>query len=186
MTGAMIVAVMPAILSVAACRRGEEQRSTPVERSEASVLGNQVKPGLLQGYNVLFITLDTVRRDHLGCYGFDGAETPTIDRLAKRGIIFDHAITASPSTLPSHSTMMTGLELPSHGVRTNGHFKLGDEFTTMAEVLQGQGYRTAAFTGTFVLHRKFGLGQGFDLYDDWNPGKKEPGDRSRRGKIPSP
>jgi len=129
----------------------------------------RLRPGALTGWNFLFITWDTVRADHIGCYGYAAAETPTLDGLAGRGVQFDHAVTGVPSTLPTHCTMLTGLEAPRHGVRTNGKFNLGQEHVTLAEVLRQQGYATAAFVATFVLHRRFGLDQGFDHYDDAIP-----------------
>jgi len=150
------------------CRRDDAPNAPDEPAGSLSVLGGKARPGLLEGFNLLFITIDTLRRDHIGCYGDEGAHTPTIDGLAHRGILFDHAVTASPSTLPSHCTMMTGLELPSHGVRTNGMFTLGEDITTLAEVLKSEGYATAAVTCTFVLNARFGLSQGFDLYDDWD------------------
>lgn len=109
------------------------------------------------------------------------ARTPVIDGLAARGVVFDHAITASPSTLPSHATMMTGLELPNHGVRTNAKFTLPPERTTLAEILKNNGYATGAVVSTFVLDKQFGLNQGFDEYDDevrgpdWKPGQESGG-----------
>ena len=128
-------------------------------------LSRVVSPGQAQGYNVLLVTLDTVRADHLGFYGDKLAETPNLDGLASRGVRFDHAVTAAPITLPSHTTMMTGLYPPRHGVFDNGLFALAPEKTTLAEELKARGYDTAAFLGCFVLDERFGLNQGFDTYD---------------------
>jgi len=130
-----------------------------------SDLAAVVKPGAAAGYNLLFISLDTVRRDHLGTYGYEAAETPAIDALVEHGFQFEHAITPVPITLPSHASMMTGLYPPRHGVRDNGLYRLAPEHTTLAERLQAQGYETAAFVGCFVLDKRFGLDQGFDTYD---------------------
>jgi len=129
----------------------------------------QVERGALAGGDVVLITMDTTRRDHLGCYGFEAARTPVIDALAAQSLVFDHAVTGVPSTLPSHASMLTGLEVPSHGVRTNGKYVLSDDRVSLAEVLAEQGYATAAFVATYVLHKRFGLHQGFDEYD--NPTK---------------
>ncbi len=116
--------------------------------------------------NVLVITLDTTRADHLGAYGFELARTPHIDRLAKEGTRFADAIAAAPITLPSHSTIFTGLLPPAHGVRDNGSYALGDEATTLAERFKSAGYRTQAFVSALVLNRRYNLNQGFEGYDD--------------------
>ncbi len=135
---------------------------------------DQLGPGGLAGWNLLFVTFDTTRADHIGCYGYADAETPTIDGLASSGVEFDHAVADVPSTLPSHTTMMTGLLAPNHGVRTNGFFTLDEKYKTLAEVLKERGYATAAFVSTYVLHGKFGLHQGFDTYDHIGPGTEHP------------
>lgn len=116
--------------------------------------------------NVLVITVDTTRADHLGCYGHRGVQTPAMDALAQRGVLFANAFTPSPSTLPSHGTIFTGLYPYHHGARANGTFKVGPENTTLAEMLKAYGYATAAFISAYVLDGRFGLDQGFDLYDD--------------------
>ncbi|MBL8851835.1 MAG: sulfatase, partial [Planctomycetaceae bacterium] len=115
--------------------------------------------------NLLLITLDTTRADRLGCYGYDGAKTPTLDALANSGARFSRAYATAPLTLPSHATMMTGLYTPEHGLRTNGKGRLHSEIPTLAESLQQAGYRTGGFVGAFVLDAEFGLNQGFDEYD---------------------
>lgn len=116
--------------------------------------------------NVLLITLDTFRGDHLGANGSKRAETPCLDRLSAEGANFTRARAQVPLTLPSHASIMTSLFPHSHGVRNNGVAALGSEATTLAEVLQAEGYATAAFVGSFVLDHRFGLDQGFDHYDD--------------------
>src|ERR1700760_2536304 len=116
--------------------------------------------------NVLLITLDTTRADHIGCYGSALARTPRLDKLAREGVRCSNAITAAPITLPSHSTIMTGLYPPAHGVRDNGTYALGDDAVTLAERLKAKGYRTQAFVSALVLNRRYGLAQGFDGYDD--------------------
>ncbi len=122
--------------------------------------------GALADWNVVVVTLDTVRADHLGCYGHTDALTPTIDGLARRGLRFEHAIAPTPMTLPSHSSLFTGLDPPGHGVRNNGTYSLAEEQLTLAEILHGAGYRTAAFVGAYVLDARYGLAQGFEHYDD--------------------
>ncbi|MBD3237330.1 MAG: sulfatase-like hydrolase/transferase [Candidatus Eisenbacteria bacterium] len=117
-------------------------------------------------WNVLLLTLDTARRDRLGCYGHLAETTPHLDRLAEEGILFENAIASCPITLPSHATILTGLDPPEHGVRNNGTFVLDDAIQTLPEVLHARGYQTYATIGAFPVAARFGLDQGFDLYDD--------------------
>jgi arylsulfatase A-like enzyme/Tfp pilus assembly protein PilF len=116
--------------------------------------------------NVLLVTLDTTRADHLACYGYGGVSTPNLDAIAGRGVLFEQAATATPLTLPAHSTIMTGMFPTYHGVRVNGNTALGDDQTTLAEVLAARGYATGAFIAAFVLDGRWGLKQGFAHYDD--------------------
>lgn len=119
------------------------------------------------GLNLLIVTLDTTRADRLGAYGRPAASTtPAFDRLAREGVLFEQAMTSAPLTLPAHATMFTGHFPPQHGVRDNGGFFLDPSATTLAERLQGRGYRTGAFVGAFVLDSKWGLDQGFERYAD--------------------
>ena len=113
---------------------------------------------------VLLITLDTTRADRLSPYGFMDATMPHLERLAREGVVFDQATTVAPLTLPAHVSLLTGLLPPSHGVRDNADIALGDSHTTLAEILRGQGFRTAAFVGSVVLDPGRGLAQGFDEY----------------------
>ena len=114
--------------------------------------------------NLLLVTIDTFRADRIGT-----GVAPAIDRLAASGIRFTSARTAVPLTLPSHATIHTGLLPPAHGVRENGVDALAATHPTMARLLKGAGYDTAAFVGAFVLDHRFGLAQGFDTYDDQIP-----------------
>ncbi len=125
-----------------------------------------VPQGSARGFNVLLVTLDTTRADALGCYGARDAGTPHIDGLAANGIRFSQAMASAPLTTPSHASILTGLHPPSHGVRNNGEAPLAQEQITLAEVLRTAGYRTAAFVSAFVLDKRFGLDQGFEVYDD--------------------
>lgn len=118
-------------------------------------------------YNLLLITLDTTRADHLGCYGYSKAETPNLDSLARSGVKFSRAFCNVPLTLPSHATMMTGLYPPEHGCRVNGAHTLAEGVGTLAEVFASHGYQTAAFVAAFVLDSKFGLNRGFKTYDQF-------------------
>jgi arylsulfatase A-like enzyme/Tfp pilus assembly protein PilF len=116
--------------------------------------------------NVLIITLDTTRADHLGCYGYKNIETPTLDRLAAEGVRFEKVYAAAPITLPSHASILTGAYPIYHGARNNGTYQVDPSITTAAEIFKSKGYHTAAFIASFPLLSKFGLNQGFDLYDD--------------------
>ncbi|MCP5110197.1 MAG: sulfatase-like hydrolase/transferase, partial [bacterium] len=116
--------------------------------------------------NVLVVTIDTLRADRLGCYGYGRARTPVIDSVAASGVRFDNAYCLQPVTLPSHATIFTGTHPARHAIAGNGNFVLPDEAVTMAEVLKGAGISTGAVVASFVLHRQFGLDQGFDTYDD--------------------
>jgi arylsulfatase A-like enzyme/Flp pilus assembly protein TadD len=116
--------------------------------------------------DVLLITIDTLRADRLGCYGYPAARTAHIDALAAEGVRCDDVLAAAPITMPSHATILTGLYPPAHGVRDNGTFTLPDRAVTLAESLRAAGYDTAAFVSALVLNRRYGLDQGFALYDD--------------------
>jgi arylsulfatase A-like enzyme/Tfp pilus assembly protein PilF len=119
-----------------------------------------------QKYNVLLITIDTLRADRLGAYGFKEINTPNIDSLAKDGILFEDATAHVPLTLPSHTSIMTGLFPSNHGVHDNGGFHVSSSQQTIAEILKQNGFRTGAFVGAFVLDSSWGLNQGFDTYFD--------------------
>jgi hypothetical protein len=108
--------------------------------------------------NVLLITIDTLRADHLGGYGYAAAQTPALDALAARGLRFAQATTVAPLTLPAHASLMTGTFPAYHGVRDNGGFYLGDDQVTLAKVLRARGYRTGGFVSAFVLDGRWGIG----------------------------
>jgi len=116
--------------------------------------------------NALLVTFDTTRADRIGCYGYDGAETPTLDALAAAGTLFERAWAPTPITLPSHATILTGLPPAAHGARNNGTYRLPPAATTIAEILDAEGFATGAFVSAFVLERRFGLAQGFERYGD--------------------
>ena len=117
-------------------------------------------------YNVILITVDTLRADRIGCYGFPRIETPAIDLFASHGVKFERCIAPTPLTLPSHTSILTGTLPLFHGVRDNGGFIVPPELKTTAEAFKEQGYATAAFVGAYVLDSKWGLDQGFDYYFD--------------------
>lgn len=123
-------------------------------------------PGDLRGANLLLITLDTTRAGRLGCYGNSSIATPALDSLAHTGVFFTEALSPTPTTLPTHTSIHTGLYPVHHGVRANGRFRLAERHETLAETLKANGYATAAIVSAFVLDSQFGLNQGFDRYHD--------------------
>jgi choline-sulfatase len=165
---------LAALAALALCACGSEDASTPNSSASASssspaVLAGgvpTVAPGAAKGFNVLLVTFDTVRADALSCYGEKRVRTPTVDRLAADGVRFTRALAPTPITLPSHATLMTGLDPLSHGVRNNGTFQLAAEHATLAELLGESGYDTAAVVAAFVLDARYGTSQGFASYDD--------------------
>lgn len=148
------------LLFATACKSHSSQEKS--HASEASAA--KWKP-----INVVFVTLDTVRADHLHCYGDKSADTPTIDALASSGVLFDKAVTQAPLTLPSHASMFTGTNPNVNHVRDTGGFVLGPSSITLAEILQKHGWDTAAFVSSVVLSN-VGFNQGFSVYDDQMPG----------------
>ncbi len=122
-----------------------------------------------QQRNIILITIDTVRSDYLSCNGATKIKTPNLDALAQQGANFTQVRAAVPLTLPSHISIMTSLYPVKHGVRDNGTARLSNEYSTLAKVLKTHGYQTAAFVGSFILDHRFGLNQGFDVYNDRMP-----------------
>lgn len=133
-------------------------------RGRQDTLG--VAPGAAAGFNLLLVTLDTTRGDRIGCYGYEGAETPVLDALAKQGARVADAVSPVPMTLPAHASVLTGEYPPRHGVRSNGTYRLAEDRATLTKRLKERGYRTAAFLGAFVLDRRYGLARDFDVYED--------------------
>jgi arylsulfatase A-like enzyme len=116
--------------------------------------------------DVFLVTIDTLRADHVHCYGYENIQTPALDGLAKDGIRFTHAFTPSPITNTSHTSILTGLLPSSHGV-TDFAVPLGSTHPTLAALLKKNGYHTAAFVGAVILDSKTlapGLDSGFDFY----------------------
>ncbi len=132
----------------------------------ALLLLSSCAPGVSRApRSIVLVTIDTLRADRLGVYGGMTA-TPALDAFAREGARFQNVFAQSPLTLPSHSSILTGTYPTYHGVRDNGRFRLPGEMETLAEILKGAGYSTAAFVGGFPVDSRFGLDQGFDLYDD--------------------
>jgi choline-sulfatase len=125
--------------------------------------------------DVLLVTWDTVRADHVGPGPSGVSITPSWDRVAAEGVSFDQARTPVPITLPAHATVHTGLDPHHHGARTNGLFELSPTVPTLAERFGAGGWTTGAFVSAAVLERGYGLARGFDHYDDRTTGK--PGER---------
>src|ERR1051326_5727253 len=132
--------------------------------------------------DVFLVTIDTLRADHLHCYGDNDIQTPALDNLAKDGIRFAEAFTPSPITNTSHTSILTGLLPSSHGV-TDFAMPLSDTHPTWAELLKAQGYHNAAFIGAVILDSKAmapGLDRGFDFYDNF---PEPPEGKSRYGRV---
>jgi hypothetical protein len=154
----LVVGVVIAVVVVIALLKGGGLRAPSV--------GLVSRDLTLPNANVLMITLDTTRADRIGAYGYASAETPRLDRLAGEGVLFEEATTPTAFTLPSHASIMTGLYPPYHGVRLNGGSALADVHSTLAERLAESGYRCGAVMGAFVLDQRWGLSQGFGVFDD--------------------
>ena len=148
-TAAIVSACAGALLACAAPPAPEEERAPGAARP-----------------NVVMISIDTLRSDRLPAYGYDGVETPAIDRLAADGVLFERAWTHANVTLPSHVSLFTGLLPPEHGVRDNVGYRLAEEIPTLAETLRGAGYATGGFVSSYVLRAGTGIDRGFDVYDD--------------------
>jgi arylsulfatase A-like enzyme len=115
--------------------------------------------------NVLLISIDMLRPDHLGCYGYSRPTSPHIDRLAEEGVLFENHISSSSWTLPAHAALFTSLYDSVHGC-TDTDKKLADNVVTLAEKFAQAGYQTAGFFSGPYLHPAFGLGRGFEHYED--------------------
>lgn len=140
----------------------------------ANVCSGQIDHRKTSRPDIFLITIDTLRSDHVHCYGYDRIQTPALDRLAKDGVQFLQAFTPSPITNSSHASILTGLMPSSHGVSDFG-VPLSAEYPTLAESLKNKGYSPAAFIGSIILDsRTFapGLDRGFDFYDNFTESRK--------------
>jgi choline-sulfatase len=135
--------------------------------------------------NIIVVTIDTLRPDHLHCYGYQKIETPVLDGLAKNGVLFENAVTQTPLTPPSHASIFTGQNPNVHGVRNTGGFILQSSARPLARILQEEGWDTGAFVSSAVLKKTFGFNNGFNIYDDQMPkpvkGADSREDPERRG-----
>jgi arylsulfatase A-like enzyme len=118
------------------------------------------------GCSVILISIDTLRADHLGSYGYFRETSPNIDRFTEDSVIFRTAIVQAPSTVRSHASILTSLYNFQHRARSFPFTPLPEEATTVTEVLSREGYETVAFTGSGQVHPEYGLAQGFDIYDN--------------------
>jgi arylsulfatase A-like enzyme len=160
------VLVLAACLAVAGCERGELRSRVAAD-------------------NLLLVSFDTTRADRLSPYGYRPDVSPRLSQLASGGVVFERAFTHVPSTLAAHSSLMTGLLPPVHGVRCNGKFKLADAHVTLAEILSEEGFATGAVVGAFPIAARFGLAQGFASYDD-DFSTSAVTARRRKGRMDSP
>jgi arylsulfatase A-like enzyme len=118
--------------------------------------------------SIVLVSIDTLRADHLGCYGYDRPTTPNIDHLATEGVLFEQCVNTGGGTLPVHMSMLTSLAPAVHGIFPGNGRALAEDHTTLAEALQDAGYATAAFVDGGYLSGNFGFTQGFDQYFDRN------------------
>ena len=138
------------LIALSGCRR-QEQTIEP--------------PKSLEPPNVILISVDTLRRDHLGCYGYGRPASPNIDQLARSGTVFENAVSTCSWTLPAHSSMLTGLYPAFHGLQDDGT-KLAPAIPTLPQALQKLGYHTLAVVSHVYVSSQFGLERGFDVFDD--------------------
>ncbi len=121
---------------------------------------------LLPRCNVILLTLDTLRADHLSCYDPRFVPTPNLDRLAAEGARFETCISQTPLTLPAHVTILSGTYPLYHQVRDNGGFLVPEKLELVSETLQRRGFATSGFVAAYVLHSKWGINQGFSRFAD--------------------
>lgn len=145
------IAILSGLLSLAGCKNGASRL-----RSDT---GSTVRP------NIVLVSIDSLRADHLGAYGYPKPTSPFIDRLAREGVRFDTAISSTSWTLPAHAALFTGLVDSAHGARTPKS-RLAEDYETLAERLGADGYETLGLYSGPFLHPDFGLSQGFDRYVD--------------------
>jgi predicted AlkP superfamily pyrophosphatase or phosphodiesterase len=132
--------------------------------------GCRPAPGVPQ--NLILISIDTLRADHLGVYGYSRDTSPNLDRLARESTVFRQAVAQAPHTAPSHASLLTSLYYSVHQLSGEGD-RLPAWRTTLAELLRDRGFATWAFVDGGKLRRAFGLDQGFDVYEDRTRGIEE-------------
>jgi arylsulfatase A-like enzyme/Tfp pilus assembly protein PilF len=165
------IAVLVSLILLAGCQSARQPAAPSQEAA--------VPP--LRHVNVVLVTIDTLRADHVHCYGYRDIETPNLDALAARGVLFENAVVQTPLTPPSHASIFTGQNPNVHKVRNTGGFILPSSARPLARILSEAGWDTAAFVGSAVLKRLFGFNNGFAVYDDEMP---RPGRRNEYREDP--
>jgi arylsulfatase A-like enzyme/Flp pilus assembly protein TadD len=139
--------------------------------ASAILAGAAALPARAADLNVLLVTIDTLRPDRLSCYSPKYVQTPQIDALAARGVLFERAFAHAPLTLPSHASILLGATPLAHGADDNGMCVVPRSAPNMAKALKAAGCATGAFVSAFPLDSRFGLNEGFDVYDDKYPAR---------------
>jgi len=168
-TGARAGVAAFAVLAAAGVAACFAASNSAAGDSQSNAAAAPAAPATPAAKSVLLFTWDTTRADRIGAYGCSRATTPGFDALAGRGLLYERAYAAAPVTLPSHTTILSGVYPPAHGVRDNAIFRVGSEARLLSEALKEQGFATAAFVASFILDAKFGLAQGFDRYEAPDP-----------------
>jgi arylsulfatase A-like enzyme len=147
-----------------------EDKSESYVMDEVELLANSTAPG--DSPNIIWIVIDTVRVDHLSCYGYERNTTPNLDIIASEGILFDNAISAAPWTIPSHASMFTSTYTCEHNMHGSRPW-LDDNFVTIAEVLSAYGYETYGFSNNALVAPRYNFNQGFKVFEATWGGKKK-------------
>jgi arylsulfatase A-like enzyme len=158
----VVALVVGALLFVAGCGKSEPSGSSP-DSPHQSAGGEVFLPAA--GTPVIILDIDTLRADHLGCYGYGRDTSPNIDAMSGEGVRFEWVFSQAPNTPPSQASILTSLYPSTHG-RIRDEEVLPDSVVTLAELFQQAGYATGAFVDGGLMAGEFGLGQGFDVYDD--------------------
>src|SRR6202522_1440851 len=167
----MVVAgLLAVVVATAATQNSSPSQNSAPGRTDGSLRSGPARSGLthpsLTRPSVVLITIDTLRADHVGCYGAQTVKTPTLDALAHDGVVFERAISQVPLTWPSHAVILTGTYPFQNGVQDFTGQPLAPQFRSVAQAFQQAGYVTGAVISAFVLDRSWGLARGFDSYDD--------------------
>ncbi len=160
----LILLSLLAIGSVSAQTAGPKTSRSSAQQAKSQRPAN--KPGSSSRPNVILITIDTLRADHVGCYGAKDVKTPTLDDLASDSVIFERATSQVPLTWPSHAVILTGTYPFQNGVQDFTGQPLAAGIRSVAQTFKQSGYATGAVVSAFVLDRSWGLARGFDFYDD--------------------
>ncbi len=118
--------------------------------------------------NVIIISIDTLRKDHLACYGYEGCQTPNIDQFSEKCVVFENCIAPAPHTVPSMASMLTGFYPTVHGCRFEPLIPINDDVITLSEILQQSGYHTESYTANPLMSPERGFSRGFDYYEEFS------------------